>query len=79
MIDRNLGNAERVIRLVLGIALALWTVTRDSMNGIEWFVALCSLFLVLNGIFSRCYLWYILDLDSSKVEDPGCVLESTES
>ena len=79
MIDRNLGNAERVIRLVLGIALASWTITRDSMNGIEWFVALCSLFLILNGIFSRCYLWYILDLNSNSEEDPGCALESTES
>ena len=79
MIDRNLGNAERVIRLVLGIALASWTITRDGMNGIEWFVALCSLFLILNGIFSRCYLWYILDLNSNSEEDPGCALESTES
>lgn len=79
MIERNLGNVERVVRLLLGIALAAWTVTRDHMNGIEWFVAVCSLFLILNGIFSRCYLWYILDLNSNKENDPGCALESTET
>ncbi|KAA1194312.1 DUF2892 domain-containing protein [Pseudohalioglobus sediminis] len=77
MIDRNLGNAERVIRLLLGIALALWTLNQDKMNGVEWFVAVCSLFLILNGIFSRCYLWYILDLNSHRAdEDPECILEA---
>ncbi|PLW70177.1 YgaP family membrane protein [Pseudohalioglobus lutimaris] len=79
MIERNLGNAERVFRLMLGIALALLTVTREHINGIEWFVAICSLFLILNGIFSRCYLWYILDLDSRGEKDPACALESAES
>ncbi len=77
MIDRNLGNVERVVRLLLGIALAVWTVSRDSLNGIEWFVAVCSLFLILNGIFSRCYLWYVLNVNT-RDDDPSCALENTE-
>ena len=63
MIEKNLGNAERVIRLLAGLALLAWALSRPQLNGIEWFVMLTSSFLILNGIFSRCYLWYVLDSD----------------
>jgi hypothetical protein len=36
------------------------------LNGIEWFVTVIALFLILNGIFSRCYLWYILDINTTR-------------
>ena len=64
MIEKNLGNAERVIRLLAGLALLAWALSRPQLNGIEWFVMLTSSFLILNGIFSRCYLWYLLDINS---------------
>ncbi len=66
MIERNLGNTERVLRLLFGIVFATWSVTQANMNVVEWFVALVSLALILNGIFSRCYLWYILDVNTHK-------------
>jgi hypothetical protein len=65
MIERNLGNVERVTRLVLGLAFAVWALVQPTMNGIEWFVVAVSLALILNGIFSRCYLWYVLDINTS--------------
>ncbi|MEH6592089.1 MAG: DUF2892 domain-containing protein [Halioglobus sp.] len=68
MIEKNLGNLERTLRLVAGIGFALWVVMQPYMNGIEWFVSVVSLFLILNGIFSRCYLWFILDINSRE----GC-------
>ena len=71
MIDRNLGNIERVVRLVIGLAFAGWTFTQPHLNGIEWFVMIVSLMLILNGIFSRCYLWYVLDIDTSGPESEG--------
>lgn len=64
MIEKNLGNIERVIRLSLGILFALWIWNQPALNGIEWFVSIISLFLILNGVFSRCYLWYVLDINS---------------
>ena len=68
MIEKNLGNLERFIRLVMGLALALWTLQQPALNGVELFVAIVSLCLVLNGVFSRCYLWYILDINSNPRE-----------
>lgn len=65
MIEKNLGNLERVVRLALGVCFAIWTMLQPTMNGIEWLVMVVSLALILNGVFSRCYLWYILDIDSS--------------
>jgi hypothetical protein len=35
------------------------------LNGVEWFVVFVSIALILNGIFSRCYVWLLLDIDTS--------------
>ena len=64
MIERNLGNIERLLRLAAGLLLAIWAVTSTHMSAVEWLVLLLSLFLILNGVFSRCYLWYVLDINS---------------
>ncbi len=72
MIERNLGNLERVIRLLLGIGLLIWAVTQGDLGGLGWLIVLISTFLILNGIFSRCYLWYVLDINSCEPGTPGC-------
>ena len=64
MIERNLGNVERIARLLGGIWLAVWAFLQPDMNTVEWFATAVALMLILNGIFSRCYLWYVLDLNS---------------
>jgi len=66
MIERNLGNIERIVRLVIGLAFSAWALMQTSMNGVEWFVVLVSLSLIFNGIFSRCYLWYLLDVNTKE-------------
>lgn len=66
MIERNLGNVERALRLVFGLVLLGWASTREGMNAADWFVVLVAVALVLNGIFSRCYLWYLLDIDTRR-------------
>jgi len=71
MIERNLGNVERVIRLFMGLGMLVWAGTRPEFNGIEWFVVVVSTFLILNGIFSRCYLWYVLDLNTHQDSTVG--------
>ncbi len=65
MIDRNLGNIERVVRLFLGVAFGGWALMQPHLNGVEWFVIFVSIALILNGIFSRCYVWLLLDIDTS--------------
>ena len=77
MIERNLGNMERVVRLVLGIAMLGWAFLQSGMNAMDWFVILVAIALVLNGIFSRCYLWYVLDINSFSGRDKDCQPEAT--
>ena len=72
MIEKNLGNFERVFRLLAGIALLSWAFSQPALNAVEWFVMLIASFLILNGIFSRCYLWYVLDLNTCKDGDATC-------
>lgn len=72
MIEANLGNVERVVRLLIGGAFLVWAVTQSSMNGIEWFVVIISLMLMLNGVFSRCYLWFFLDINTCAAGDENC-------
>jgi DUF2892 family protein len=66
MIERNLGNIERVTRFLMGVVFAAWALSQPAMNVIEWFVTFVSLALILNGIFSRCYVWFLLDIDTSE-------------
>lgn len=71
MIERNLGNIERVVRLLLGLAFGGWALMQPQLNGVEWLVIVVSLALILNGIFSRCYVWFLLDLNTSKRAEPA--------
>jgi len=75
-IERNLGNVERVIRLLLGVWLMGVAITSPGLNGIEWFVGIISTCLILNGIFSRCYLWYVLDIDTHKARAGSCAQDA---
>ncbi|QFU74360.1 DUF2892 domain-containing protein [Halioglobus maricola] len=71
MIEKNIGNIERVMRLAFGLLLAGWILTRQDANGIDIFVGVVSLALILNGIFSRCYLWYVLDINTVASREDG--------
>ena len=70
--SRNLGNVERIVRLMLAMAGISWLINQPGMNGVEWFVAIISLFLVLNGVFSRCYLWFVLDVNTARAQGARC-------
>ena len=72
MIEKNLGNVERIIRLCTGSALILWLAVQPAVSGMDWFIAIVSLALILNGVFSRCYFWFILDIDTQKGPTTMC-------
>jgi hypothetical protein len=72
MIDKNLGYAERVIRLLLGLAVAYWAFTQSQFGLLEWVAAVASFFLLLNAFFSRCYLWNLLGFDTCKSLNKDC-------
>jgi hypothetical protein len=78
MIERNIGNAERIVRLVFGFAFGALALTQPAMNSVvEWFVIIVAVSLMLNGIFSRCYLWYLLDVDTTAQCDSDTPSTST--
>ena len=65
MIEQNLGNLERVIRLILGVTLVGLAIMAPALSLTEIFVGFIGLTLILNGIFSRCYVWYIFNLNTA--------------
>ncbi len=65
MIERNLGNIERLVRLLMGLLAGVWVLAQPDYNGMDLFITGVAMALVLNGIFSRCYLWFVLDIDSA--------------
>ena len=76
MIGRNLGVLERVIRLLLGSALAIWVYVQPQFGWIEAIASICALFLVLNAMLARCYLWHALGLNSCDDGDEDCGREA---
>lgn len=72
MIEKNLGNVERVIRLVFGICLAVFVFMQPHISLMEGFVFLVALCLILNGVFSRCFLWRALGINSFRSHPSEC-------
>ena len=50
MIERNLCNVERVLRLVFGLLFAAWAISQPFLNGVEWFVIVISIALMLRQL-----------------------------
>ncbi len=72
MIERNLSNLERIVRLMAGVALLAWVLSSPYSNGIDVFVTIVAVALIMNGVFSRCYLWYVLDINSHRETSAQC-------
>ena len=72
MIERNLGNLERVVRFILGVSIIAWAFLTPSLTVTEVFVSCIGLMLILNGMFSRCYAWYLLNLNTTDNKDVDC-------
>lgn len=70
MFSPNLGKTERAVRLVLGVLLALWVYRRPNPGITEALASVTALFLVLNAIFSRCYLWRALGINTCHLRAP---------
>lgn len=67
MFHPNLGRSERTIRLVLGVLLAAWVYRRPHPGALELIASVAALFLVLNALLSRCYLWRVLGINTCRI------------
>ena len=69
MNEQNLGLIERAIRLLLGFGLGIWVYMQPALGMSEWVALLAASFLILNGIFGRCYLWLLFDVNTCEPRD----------
>ena len=68
----NLSLFERVVRPLLGCLLALIALSQPEFGLLEGIVLVLALFLVLNGIVARCYLWKWLGLNTARNDIDLC-------
>ena len=72
MINRNLGTLERTLRLIVATLLTGWLLARGSHDLLSVLAGIAALALFANAIFSRCYLWALLGINSCNPEDEHC-------
>ena len=63
IMKKNVGNTDRWIRIVLGIALLSLIVFLDG--GIRW-IGLIGLVFILTGIFNYCPIYSLLKISTNK-------------
>lgn len=79
MINRNLGTIERLIRLAGAVLLSGWLLARGSHDILSVVAGVAALALFANALFSRCYLWALLGINSCDPEDEPCGAPPQES
>jgi hypothetical protein len=72
MIDRNIGKTERLLRLVLGIALISWVIGGATFGAMQGLALLAAFALLWNSVFGRCYLWKWLGFNSCDSKTGDC-------
>jgi len=66
MIDRNIGTAERVLRLLAAVLLLAWVIGEPRFGLLPALALLAAFALLWNSLFARCYLWKWLGLSSCR-------------
>jgi hypothetical protein len=67
---RNVGPEDRVVRIVVAIGLAV-IVYVGVLDGVAAIVAgVVAAYLLLSGLFARCIIYKMIDVDTSVQEQP---------
>jgi len=68
--DRNVGPEDRVVRIVVGIVLAVLAYLQ-VLPGIATIVLwVLAAYLVITGLLARCVIYKAIDVDTSIQEQP---------
>jgi len=68
---RNVGPEDRVVRIVVGLGLALLAYLQVLPGMIPTVIlAVLALYLVVTGLLSRCIFYKFADIDTSIQEQP---------
>ena len=67
---KNIGPEDRVVRIVVGIGLAILAYMQ-VMPGIPTIImAVLAAYLIITGLLARCAIYKMVDVDTSIQEQP---------
>lgn len=69
---RNLSLFERIVRPLIGLLIGSIALAQPQIGVVEAIVLLFAVFLILNGLLARCYLWKWLGLNTARNEIDLC-------
>lgn len=67
---RNVGPEDRVVRIVVGIGLAVLAYLQVLPPIATIIMAVLAAYLIITGIFVRCLVYKLADIDTSVQEQP---------
>ena len=67
---RNVGPEDRVVRIVVGLGLAVLAYLQVLPPIASIVLYVLAAYLVLTGLFARCPMYKVLDVDTSIQEQP---------
>ena len=68
----NLSLFERLVRPSLGIVIAVVAMSQPEIGLMEALALVASVFLILNGLLARCYLWRVLGINTARNDIELC-------
>ena len=68
---RNVGPEDRVVRIVVGLGLAVLAYLRVLPEIGSIVAAVIAAYLVITGVLARCLLYKVADIDTSIQEQPS--------
>lgn len=67
---RNVGPEDRVVRIVVGLGLALLAYLRVLPEIPTIIMAVIAVYLIVTGLLARCLFYKMADIDTSVQEQP---------
>jgi hypothetical protein len=67
---RNIGPEDRVIRIVAALALGLIVYFANLSRVADIVAGVIGAYLLLSGLFARCVVYKLIDVDTSIQEQP---------
>lgn len=67
---KNIGPEDRVVRIVVGIGLAILAYLQVLPGVATIIMAVLAAYLVITGLLARCVIYKMIDVDTSIQEQP---------
>ncbi|MBS3914399.1 MAG: DUF2892 domain-containing protein [Bacteroidetes bacterium] len=66
--NKNVGQADRVIRILIGLVLIGLTINTELSIVVNWLLWIAAGLLIGTAAFSRCLIYWTFGLSTLKVE-----------